>query len=38
MKFTTIGATDEMVQVPCAHVVLNDRIYSDFTDLVIEFT
>jgi hypothetical protein len=31
---------DEMVQGPCAHVVLDDRIHDDFTDLltVIEFT
>jgi hypothetical protein len=31
---------NEMVQGPSAHVVLHDRIYDDFTDLltVIEFT
>jgi hypothetical protein len=31
---------NEMVQEPCAHVVLHDRIYVDFTDLltVTEFT
>jgi hypothetical protein len=31
---------NEIVQGPCAHMVLHDKIYVDFTDLltVIEFT
>jgi hypothetical protein len=39
VKTTGFAEMNEMDQVPCAHVVLHDIIYVDFTDLltVIEF-
>jgi hypothetical protein len=33
-KMQSYEILNEMVQGPCAHVVLHDRIYVDFTDLL----
>jgi hypothetical protein len=33
-KLNCVTVQTEMVQGPCAHVVLHDRIYVDFTDLL----